>query len=125
MSSYEEDLEKWRATKQADAAKKAAGMNVSVAAMHRRAGELFTHIEARGIRAHGFTSANQGAQIVLRHEASQHIIQIDADVDAYNLSTIAPASQSKPIPQASSSKRVRSIQDVDLYILDFIKAQES
>jgi hypothetical protein len=123
--SYEEELEKWRAAKQADAAKKTAGINESLATMHRRAGELFTHIEGQDIRAQGFTSVNNGAQISLRHEASQHVIQIDADIDAYNVAIIAPASQGRPIPQSISNKRVRSVEEVDRYILDFIKAQES
>jgi hypothetical protein len=114
--SYKDELEKRRRARQEQSARTDAAAQARIAKRLSRAQEVLQHIEAQKVRELGVVIENRDARIILRHSATPAVLRIDVDVDKYEA-----AVDSNSIKSAPSRKTLHNLDDVDVYILDFLE----
>ncbi len=123
--SYKEELAKRSAAKSKAKTQQTQQREATVSKMASRATELVKHIQAQA-RDFGLVIKQQQARILINHSNTHNVIRIDADVDKFLVATDAPPSKAKPMwePLKGSTKTLRTYDEIDAYIVNFLEQYE-
>jgi hypothetical protein len=119
MATLIEKLEKWRGERRVAEESKAVQKTEQLEALRHRAKELELYLQRVGVQQVGFKMTSDTGQIILQHELSNQDVLINVGSKDYTLWT------QKRSSHGGAKKTVKSPDEVEAYIFEFLKAQDS
>jgi hypothetical protein len=121
--SYKDELQKRKRARKAIDAEGPAQTQVTPMRTTIRAKELVQHLKAHRTHDVGAIIRLEGTRILITHGNSPITVRIDVGADNYRVVTEAPTARHvpAPVPIPGSIKTLASWNEIDAYLLDFLK----
>jgi hypothetical protein len=123
LMSYKDGLQKRKRARKAADAEGDAQTQVTRGRMTVRAKELVQHLKEHRAHDVGAIIRLDGTRILITHGNSPIAVRIDVGADNYGVVTEAPTARHvpAPVPIPSSIKTLASWNEIDAYLLEFLK----
>jgi hypothetical protein len=120
--SFKQELGRRKAQREQGAQQQADQQQAAVAKIESRAAAVAQHLKRKAEGMDGLDIYQDGARVTISHKNSQERVFIDADTARYDLLRVEPRRDGGP-PQTvrESPRRVETLDDIDLYVLEFLE----